>query len=160
MVKKKPPVLRGRPTVYSKCHAEMAYKLCLLGATNEQLASFFNVCPSTIDNWIVNHPDFLGAIKRGKIEADANVAEALYHRALGYSHPDVHISNYQGDITITPLKKHYPPDTAAAFIWLKNRSNWKDKSEIDVKDERLTDQEIEDVRRYIRRKIVKSQTVQ
>lgn len=43
----------------------------------------------------------------------------------------MHISNYQGDVTITPIVKHYPPDTAAAFIWLKNRAGWRDKQEVD-----------------------------
>jgi len=43
----------------------------------------------------------------------------------------VHISNYQGDVTVTEVTKHYPPDTAAAFIWLKNRRPdlWRDKQE-------------------------------
>jgi hypothetical protein len=31
------------------------------------------------------------------------------------------------------VKKYYPPDTAAAFIWLKNRRGWKDKQELDHK---------------------------
>lgn len=62
----------------------------------------------------------------------AAVAESLYKRALGYSHPDVHISNFQGMITVTDIVKHYPPDTGAAFIWLKNRQphKWKDKVEV------------------------------
>lgn len=35
-------------------------------------------------------------------------------------------------ITLTELTKHYPPDTVAAFIWLKNRQPklWKDKIEL------------------------------
>ena len=33
-----------------------------------------------------------------------------------------------------PYTEHYPPDTAAAFIWLKNRrkQDWRDKSEVSV----------------------------
>ncbi|MCO6427132.1 hypothetical protein [Nitrosomonas communis] len=72
------------------------------------------------------------SINKGKLEADSKVAESLYKRATGYSHPDTHVSNYQGEITLTEITKHYPPDTAAAFIWLKNRqpSKWKDKVEV------------------------------
>jgi hypothetical protein len=36
---------------------------------------------------------------------------------------------------IVPTTKHYPPDTAAAIIWLKNRQpeRWRDKIEQEVK---------------------------
>jgi hypothetical protein len=158
--KKKPPELPGRPTDYRIDHAEMAYKLCLLGATDVQLAEFFNVSTATINNWKKIHPKFLESIKRGKIIADAEMAEALYKRGIGYEHPDVHISNYQGEITITELTKHYPPDTAAAFIWLKNRAGWQDKKEVEVTRKELTDEEIENVRNYLKRKFIKSEVVQ
>lgn len=58
----------------------------------------------------------------------------MFERATYYSHPDTHISNFQGDITVTPLTKHYPPDTTACIFWLKNRKpkDWRDKVESDV----------------------------
>lgn len=118
----------ARPTKYKAEFEEKVYKLCLLGATDEEIADFFGVTERTINRW-KKKKGFCQAIKKGKIDADANVAESLYNRACGYKHPDVHISNYQGDITVTDIIKHYPPDTAAAFIWLKNRAGWKDKSE-------------------------------
>lgn len=64
--------------------------------------------------------------------ADAEIASSLYHKAKGYSHPDVHISNYQGDITITEITKHYPPDTTAAKYWLTNRQPdlWREGIEL------------------------------
>ena len=31
---------------------EQAHNYCLLGATNDELAGFFHVAPSTIDRWI------------------------------------------------------------------------------------------------------------
>lgn len=119
----------GRPTKYKPEFCEKAYKLCLLSAIDKDLADFFETSEVTINAWKKAHPEFFKSLKKGKIQADANVAEKLYQRACGYSHPDVHISNYQGEITITKIKKHYPPDTAAAFIWLKNRAGWKDKQE-------------------------------
>ena len=120
----------GRPPKYKKQNCEQARKLCLLGYTDKQLADFFEVAESTIHKWKLDHPEFSESIKKGKVVADGNVADSLYNRALGYSHPDVHISNYQGEITETEITKHYPPDTAAAFIWLKNRASWKDKQDI------------------------------
>jgi len=123
----------GRPTEYRVEYNEQARRFCLLrGATDAELGEFFDVSETTINNWKRQHPDFLASINEGKEKADANVAASLYERACGYSHPDVHVSNFQGMITVTPLVKHYPPDTAAAFIWLKNRSGWKDKQELEA----------------------------
>jgi hypothetical protein len=121
----------GRPTEYREEYNEQVYKLCLLGATDEQIADFFGVSVQTIHNWCAAHPTFLESRKDGKERADANVAEALYHRALGYSHPEEKIMSYEGEVIRADTTKHYPPDTAAAFIWLKNRAGWKDKQETD-----------------------------
>jgi hypothetical protein len=121
----------GRPTKYKPEYDEQVYKLCLLGATDEQLADFFGVAVQTIHNWVAEHDGFLEARKNGKERADANVAEALYNRALGYSHPEEKIMSYEGQVIRANTTKHYPPDTAAAFIWLKNRAGWKDKQEVD-----------------------------
>ena len=121
----------GRPTSYRDEFVELAYQLSLLGATDAQMADAMNVDESTINNWKKAHVEFFEALKKGKTIADAEVAQALYHRALGYEHSDVHITNYQGEITETDIIKHYPPDTAAAFIWLKNRSGWRDKQEVE-----------------------------
>ena len=117
----------GRPTLYQKHFIEQSYKLCLLGGTDNDLADFFGVSEQTINNWKKNFPEFFESIKRGKLMADAKVAESLYKRAIGYSHPAVHVSNYRGNITITEITKHYPPDTAACIFWLKNRrpKDWR-----------------------------------
>ncbi len=124
----------GRPTQYKTAFDAQACNYCLLGAIDAQLAEFFGVTEKTIANWKNAHPSFLHALKDGKAKADMLVADALYHRALGYSHPDVHISNYQGMITATDITKHYAPDTTACIFWLKNRDkvNWRDRHEHDV----------------------------
>ena len=119
----------GRPTKYKPEYCEQVYKLCLLNATDAQIADVFDTSEQTINTWKKKYPEFLESLKDGKIRADAEVGKSLFQRACGYSHPDVHISNYQGDITVTDITKHYPPDTAAAFIWLKNRAGWRDKTE-------------------------------
>lgn len=101
----------------------------MLGATNDNLAEKFKVATFTITRWMTQYLDFRAAIKKGREKADEDVAISLYRRAIGYYHDDVHISNYKGVITITQIIKYYPPDTAAAFIWLKNRRPdlWRDR---------------------------------
>lgn len=126
--------MEGRPSLFKIEYCEQANKLCKLGATDVEMADFFGVCERTINHWKHVHPEFLQSIKKGKLQADANVAEALYRRAVGYSHPDTHVSVWQGEVILTELTKHYPPDTGAAFIWLKNRrpDQWRDKVQIDA----------------------------
>lgn len=137
----------GRPTKYREEYANQAYKLCLLGYTNAELADFYNIAISTITEWMNKQPEFSSAIKRGRDIADAEVVESLYLRARGYSHPDVHVSNFMGKITVTEITKHYPPDTAAAFIWLKNRhpEKWRDKVETTV-EHKLDREELERIK--------------
>lgn len=123
----------GRPTDYRDEYAEQAYKLCLLGAIDKEIADFFDVTESTVNLWKQKHHEFSESIKRGKTFADANVASKLYHRANGYEHSDVDIKIFAGEIIKTPLIKHYPPDTTAAIFWLKNRQpgKWREKQEVE-----------------------------
>lgn len=126
--------LGGQPTSYTDKYPEQARKLCLLGATDKTLADFFGVCEATINNWKNEHPEFLESLRAGKEVADANVADALYKRACGYSHPEVKVVTFEGKITDEKeYEKHYPPDTTAALTWLKNRQGdkWRDQQHID-----------------------------
>lgn len=121
----------GRPTDYRAEYVEKVFKLCLLGAKDKEIADFFGVTESTLNLWKQEHPEFSESMVEGKDGADATIAKSLYHRAKGYEHPEVHVSNYMGNVTLTPLVKHYPPDTAAASLWLRNRqpARWRDKVE-------------------------------
>lgn len=124
---------RGRPTRYKAEFAEQAYKLCLLGATDKEMADFFGVAESTLNLWKQRHPEFSESTTRGKLLADAEVAEKLFQRAKGYSHEAVKVFNNQGEEMIVPYTEHYPPDTQAASLWLRNRqpAKWRDKQDIE-----------------------------
>lgn len=115
----------GRKTTYKPEFAEQAFKLCLLGADNKRIADFFAVKESTIVWWISRHQEFSKAIKGSKDVADAEIANSLYNRAKGYSTIETDIRVIDGKIVLTEITKNYPPDTAAAIIWLKNRQRDK-----------------------------------
>lgn len=124
----------GRPTSYKEEYAELAFNYCLLGATDSELATFFDVSEQTINSWKEKQPKFLESLKKGKDQADARVASSLFNRALGYSHPDTKFATHEGMITDEKeYTKHIPPDTTACIFWLKNRqkSKWRDKQEVD-----------------------------
>ena len=141
----------GRPTDYKDEYAEQAYNYCLLGATDEQLALFFDVSEQTINNWKKKHQVFSLALKRGKDQADAIIAQSLFHRAKGYSHPEDKIFNDQGIALVVPTTKHYPPDTTAAIFWLKNRrpDKWRDRinfvDETERNIEKLDDHQLQNI---------------
>lgn len=111
----------GRPSAYKKEYAGIAYRHCLLGATDADLAAAFNVQESTINNWKQEFPEFLESIKRGKLEADADIAESLFKRAKGFHTKAVKIFAADGKTFEHVYQEYYPPETAAAIFWLKNR---------------------------------------
>lgn len=123
----------GRPTDYKSEYAKQAEKLCLLGATDEDIADFFGVSARTIYRWKNVHEEFCQSLKVGKEKADDLVERSLYQRALGYVHDEDKIFNDNGSPMIVPTKKYYPPDTTAAIFWLKNRrkEQWRDKHEVE-----------------------------
>lgn len=124
----------GRPSKYKPENAEKVRVLCEHGATNKEVADFFQVDLSTIRNWATTYPEFFAALKLGKTAADDRVEQSLYHRAMGYSHDAVKIlMTKEGDVYREEYVEHYPPDTVACIFWLKNRrpEQWRDKVEVE-----------------------------
>jgi hypothetical protein len=139
----------GRPTKYLSEYAERAYKMCCAGATDRIIAAGLGVHYDTIQTWKKEHEEFSDSIKRAKKEHDTNKVEgSLLKRAMGFTFQEVTkeplynpktgepITDKDGkDIIRTTkiIKKTLPPDTGAAFIWLKNRrpAEWRDKQLIE-----------------------------
>jgi len=121
---------RGRPTKYKEEYAEQAYKLCLLGATDKEIADFFGVTESTLNLWKKEYPEFSESLKNGKVVADAEVAASLYKRAKGYQYVE---TTYENGAITKSVVKEVAPDTGAAMAWLKNRQKdrWRDRHEVD-----------------------------
>lgn len=145
--------MAGQPTKYKKEYNKKAFKLSLLGATDKEVANFFEVDERTINNWKEAEPGFFQSLKEGKENADANVAKRLYKRALGYTYEEVKVKREptppallellgeeMHTIEVTTTTKHMAPDVAAINIWLKNRrgrvnpeegQKWADRHEVD-----------------------------
>ena len=128
----------GRPSKKDSVDLKQVAKLYKAGLTDKQVGVVIGVNRDTIWDWRDEHgprywPEFSDAIKESKGISDEKVVRSLWERATGYEHPEekIHV-NSDGDVTRVRTIKHYPPDTAAAFIWLKNRcaDEWKDKHEV------------------------------
>lgn len=96
----------GRPRQYLDRYADLAYKHCLKGAIDSDLAVLFGVSEQSINNWKKEHKEFSLALERGKAKVDAKIAQALY-------------------------KKAKAGDMRAIIFWLKNRQpqHWREKQE-------------------------------
>lgn len=131
-----PKIIRARRAVPSSAYraefADQARKLCLLlGSDDHELARFFDVPPATLQEWLAAVPEFAAAVRAGRALADADVADRLWRRAIGYSHEAVRIFSHQGKALEVAYTEHYPPDTTACLFWLKSRQpdRWREGSE-------------------------------
>ena len=128
----------GRPPAYKPEFVDQVAKLCALGATDEEIAEFFGVAVRTIYRWKVDHEDFCQAIKVGKDPADDRVERSLYQKATGFYVTEeqafkVKTGRDTEKVEVVKVERYVPPDTSAEIFWLKNRRNWRDKSEHEVK---------------------------
>jgi hypothetical protein len=120
---------------YQEAYAAQAYKLCLLGAIDRDLGSFFEVTRETIVHWKAEHDEFALAITRGNRAADMEVAESLYRSTLDkvvtvkqaikckevyYDENGKRVEKER--IEIVEVEKHVPADFRSQQFWLRNRN--------------------------------------
>src|SRR6266851_3342639 len=126
----------GAPTLYRPELTDLARRLALLGATDQEMADALGIDQITLDRWKARHTEFGIAIEHGKIRADAEIAESLFNRARGMSVPAVKIfqGTPEGGPVIVPHEEHLPPDVGAAKLWLSRRRPdlWRERQQVDV----------------------------
>jgi hypothetical protein len=123
----------GRPTKYRPELLERAYRLALLVTTDKEIAEGLGICEATLNNYKVEYPEFLEAMRRGKLEADSDVAHSLHLRSLGYDAVErkaVKLKQPDGSekVEIVDETRHIPADTTAQTFWLRNRrrEHWRE----------------------------------
>jgi hypothetical protein len=136
----------GCPTKYKPEYNDQAYKLCLLGATDKDLADFFEVVEDTINEWKKKHAQLSVSVKEGKLIADMEVAHSMFKNTMDREVTEMkaikvkEVSyNKAGKrveketVKLVPETRVIPADFRNQSLWLRNRkpSAWKDKQEID-----------------------------
>lgn len=125
-----------RRTLYDKKICGTARELCaLFGATEDELAKFFNITKRVVRYWAYTHPEFKKAIQDGKDQFDvAKVETSLKLRAVGREYEEVStedvvlknkVNNSVLELPGTKIKKTkklIPGDVTAQIFWLVNRS--------------------------------------
>lgn len=102
--------INGRPSGYrADLYPILASYWAQDGLTDEQMAARLHVSRQTFFAWKQAHPEFLDALKTTKEQADAQVEQSLFQKAI------------KGDVT-------------ACIFWLKNRqpAKWRDRQEVET----------------------------
>lgn len=109
------------------------YKLALLGLNNTELALCFDVSPGTIKRWCEVYPNFGAALLRGRTLSSANVAKALYHRAVGFYKPVYKPMVVDKQVVSVRTLEYFPPSVDAQKYWLNNREreHWGNKTVVE-----------------------------
>ena len=156
----------GRPTDYREGYIAIVINLALLGLTDKQMASAFDVSEQTFNAWKNKYPEFLASIKEGKERADAKVIQGLYNRATGYEYKEDYVEkvkipgkshiNKKGELIEVGggerlkkyvITKRMAPDVTAQIYWLKNRQpeHWRDKKDVEHTGRIITGFEFTDI---------------
>lgn len=138
---------RGRPSDYRPEFCAAVHKLALLGLTDEEMAAIIGKPMTTFDRWKAQHEEFRKALKAGKTPADADVADRLHQRALGFEWQEqqaIKLKEIKFDPTtgkkiaeverveIVTVQRQMPPSEVAGIFWLCNRQRdkWRQRQEV------------------------------
>lgn len=137
----------GSLTLFKPDHNRMVFWLALAGLTEFEMASVIGVTDATLGVWKRTRPDFLAAMKAGRMEAVGTAAHSLFRVGNGYTHdeeklipnrvkeydPDTgRVTKEYTEVLRVPVKKYYQPNVQALlkFLAAKHPEVWGDRSEV------------------------------
>lgn len=103
--------------------ASQIEKLCMIGATDTEIAMFFDVTIGTLQVWRSQSESVANALKIGKVPSDQRVERSLFDRAVGCERPMIKVffNPRTGQVIEHQYMEKYPPDPLSCIFWLKNR---------------------------------------
>lgn len=117
---------------WSKYETHIAPKLKLIeawsrdGLTFDQISKNLRISRASLSQYRKIHSEVSNALQKGRDEADIEVENSLYKRALGYRYDEVTYENGEETKRVT---KEVHPDVTAQIYWLKNRKpdQWRER---------------------------------
>ena len=137
----------GSLTLFKPDHNRMVFWLALAGLNEFEMASVIGIADATLGVWKRTRPDFMAAMKAGRMEAVGTAAHSLFRAGNGYSHKEIklvpnRVKEYDPDtgrvvkeyteVLEVEYMKHYPPNVQALlkFLAAKHPEVWGDRSEV------------------------------
>jgi len=138
---------QGSLTLFKPDHNRMVFWLALAGLNEYEMASIIGVTDATLGVWKRTRPDFMEAMKAGRMEAVGTAAHSLFRVGNGYTRDEVkvipnRVKEYNPDtgrvvkeyteVLEVPVKRYYPPNVTALlkFLAAKYPEMWGDRSEV------------------------------
>jgi len=108
------------------------------GLTDIEIAANLGVSLTTFKEQKKKHSSFSAALKTGKSDANAQVENALFKRAIGYEYEETEQYETLGpqgvSTRIKMTTKFIAPDVVAQIFYLKNRcyADWHDRKQMEL----------------------------
>lgn len=107
---------------------QQATQLAMLGHSDPEIAKVWGVTLDCFAKWKNNKPGLYEALCQGRAEALGEVAASLFKAAIGFEYEEDAITSYQGEVTVTRVKKYKGPNpwACAKILAVKDRLNWSE----------------------------------
>lgn len=127
-------LLAERDRLFLPNHLEQVRAIAMRGITEVEMSEIFDISEREITRWKKQYLLFKRALEEGYTDADQAVLSALYQSAVGYSHEEEKVFQWDGAIVRADTVKHYKPDIAAIKLWVTNRQreHWKDRQQVGI----------------------------
>jgi len=115
-------------------YAPIVFQLALLGATSVEVAAAFDITTGTLIYWKKHHTEFNEAWKKGKIEADAKVAESFYKNCIDRWEEEEEAKVVKGVLERIKVKRFIRGDKWAQSRWLslRRRGDWTESQKYEI----------------------------
>lgn len=127
-------LLAERHRLFLPDHLEQVRAIAMRGVKEDQMSEIFDISPRQMGRWKAQYPLFKEALEAGYTDADVAVLGAVYQSAIGYTHDEEKIFQWDGEVIRADTVKHYKPDMNAAKLWMINRQReyWADRHQTEV----------------------------
>jgi hypothetical protein len=127
-------LLAERDRIFLPDHLEQVRAIAMRGISEEEMSEIFDISEKEITRWKKQYPLFKRALDEGYTDADQAVLSALYQSAVGYSHEEEKVFQWDGEIIRADTVRHYKPDLPSIKLWITNRQreHWKDRQQVGV----------------------------